>query len=259
MLTGVNVCIPSYKRAGAVKGYDYFRTARIVVPESQLDDYARHYNAARLIAVPDEWDGNIARKRNWILRNIPRPLLMIDDDVRAITTTEGEYDEEGRFLGRSRQKIILTPEQAETVIAQGFNLACEWDCPMWGINVNTDGRNYQQYKPFSLSMVILGPFQGHLEHGLLFDERMGTKEDYDMSLQALNRHGKILRLNKYAYDCDHGTNRGGIVAGRTMEIEVAYCRAVERKWGRGIIRYPLKPKTMNELLSATVNIPIAGA
>lgn len=54
MLKGVNVTIPSYKRVGAVKGYDNFRTAKIVIPESQRDDYARHYDPRRLIVIPDD-------------------------------------------------------------------------------------------------------------------------------------------------------------------------------------------------------------
>ena len=258
MLKGVNVTIPSYKRAGVVRGYDYFRTAKIVIPESQRDDYARHYDPKRLIVIPDDQDGNIPRKRNWILQNIPRPLLMIDDDVECLTMTEGVYDRSGQFVGRSEQLIRLTVEQAEALIVHGFNLAHEWGVVLWGVNCNTDGRNYQQYKPFSLTQVILGPLCGHLEHPLLYDERMGTKEDYDMSLQALMRYQKILRLNKFAYYCKHGDNRGGIVSLRTLERETGWARAIEKKWGRGVIRYPMQPKKMSDILNGNVNVPIAG-
>ena len=257
-IEAVNIVIPSYKRAGAVKGYRYFRTARIVIPESQADDYRAHYDPARLIVIPDEADGNIARKRNWILRNVPRPLVMIDDDVRAVMMTEGKYDAAGKFIGGSAQRIRLTPAQAENLIVNGFNLAYSWGCPLWGLNVNTDGRNYQQYKPFSLTLPILGPFQGHLEHDLLCDERLDMKDDYDFSLQALNKYRKILRMNKYAYDCAHADNKGGIVAMRTMKRETDACRAIERKWGRDIIRYPLNPKKQTELLNGVLNVPIAG-
>lgn len=254
----VNIVIPSYKRAHALKGYDYFPTARYVIPASQEADYLKTCSPDRLIVIPDECDGNIARKRNWILKNIPRPLLMLDDDVSALAMTEGIYDERGRFTGRCRQHQVLTPEQAHEVIIQGFNLAHQWGCVFWGLNVNTDGRNYQQYKPFSLTAPILGPFQGHLEHDLLCDERMGTKDDYDFFLQVLHRHKKALRLNKFCYVCDHGDNLGGIVSMRTMEKETQYCRAIESKWGRHIISYPLKPRRMSDLLNGRVRVPIAG-
>lgn len=255
MAAKVFIAIPSIGRADALKGYHYFPSARYVVPQSQAAAYLKKVAKSRLVVIPDEADGNIARKRNWILQNLPRPLLMIDDDVARLVMTEGRYDKDGRFLGCAAEKIPLTPDQAVDVIAQGFNLAHHWGCVLWGINVNTDGRNYQQYKPFSLTNVILGPFQGHLDHGLLCDERMGSKDDYDLSLQALNKHRKVLRLNKFAYDCDHGDNAGGIVSMRTMERETAYCRAIEKKWGRHIISYPLKPKKMGDLLNGRVNVP----
>jgi hypothetical protein len=76
---------------------------------------------------------------------------------------------------------------------------------------------------------------------------------------VLHRHKKVLRVNKYAYDCEHGDNAGGIVSMRTWEREVAYCRAIERKWGRHIISYPLEPKKMGDLLNGRVNVPIGGA
>lgn len=253
----INIVIPTYKRACALVGEDYFRFSKYVLPESQRDDYKKMLPAKRMIVIPDENDGNIARKRNWILRNIGRPLLMLDDDVCGLTTTEGIYT--GGEFQKAKQMVKLTPDQATNVIECGFNLANEFGCVLWGVNVNTDGRNYQQYKPFSLSHVILGPFSGHLKHDLFYDERMGTKDDYDFSLQVLRKYKKILRINKYSYDCSHGTNSGGLVGGRTLELEAKYCQAIMKKWGAGIIKYTLPPKKPTDLLNAArVNIPIAG-
>ena len=248
----VNIAIPTYKRSRALAGRDYFKTAKYVLPESQRDDYRKVIPASRMIVIPDEWDGNIARKRNWILKNIDRPLLMMDDDVKCII-----HSEKGK-RARVRQKIPLTPKAAEAFIQSGFHLAAEWGCVLWGINVNTDGRNYQQYKPFSLTQMVLGPFQGHLDHDLMYDERMGTKDDYDFCLQALNKYRKILRLNKFAYDCRHGDNSGGIVSGRSWEREVEFCRAVMKKWGSKIISYHIPPQKTGDLLNGRVNVPIKG-
>ena len=253
----VTIAIPSYRRARRLAGAEYFKGAKYVVPESQRDEYTATVGAGRLVVIQDSEDGCIGRKRNWILRNIDRPVLMIDDDVEGLATVEGSH--EGRDgTGKVNQRKKLTPEQAQAVIEHGFNLANEWGCVLWGIAMNEDGRNYQQYKPFALTEVVLGPFQGHLEHGLMYDERMGTKEDYDFSLQVLNRFRKVLRINKYSYLCRHGDNAGGIVSMRTMERELADCRAIERKWGRAIIHYPLAPRKITELLNGNVNAPIRG-
>jgi hypothetical protein len=252
----LSIVIPSYKRWQRLVGYDYFSLAKYVVPESQADDYIKGRDAKRFIVIPDVDDGSIVKKRNWILRNIPRPLVMIDDDVDKITMCEGgEYFEN---YGRAKQMTPLTPEEAAGVLVQAANLAAEWGCPMFGFNLNTDGRNYQQYKPFSLTQPILGPCCGHMDHDLLYDEEMDLKEDYDMSLQALNKYRKILRINKYAVAAEHKDNSGGCVSYRSMEREEAACRAIERKWGKKIIHYNTQKGKYTSYLNGIMNVPING-
>lgn len=252
----LKIIIPSYKRWGKLAGYDYFKSGIYIVPESQYDKYIQGREEKRFIAIPDSEDGNIVKKRNWILKNIPRPLVMIDDDVDKITMTEG-----GEFFqknGYAKQCVPLTSEQAEDLLIQICNLAYMWECPLFGFNINTDGRNAPPYKPFSLSQPILGPCCGHLEHDLLYDENMDLKEDYDISLQALNKYRKILRFNKYAVNAEHKDNKGGCVSYRTLEREEQACRAIERKWGTKIIHYNTKKGKYTSYLNGVVNVPIAG-
>ena len=252
----LSIVIPSYKRWEKLVGYDYFKSAKYIVPESQIDKYIKGRDIKRFIAIPDSDDGNIIKKRNWILKNIPRPLIMVDDDVDKLTMCEGgEYF---KMYGRAKQMIPLTPDQAEGVFIQAANLAFEWGCPFFGFNLNTDGRNYQQYKPFSLTQPILGPCCGHLEHSLTYDERMDLKEDYDISIQALNVYHKILRINKYAVNAAHKDNSGGCVSYRTLEREAEACKAIERKWGTKIIHYNTKKGKYTSYLNGVVNIPIKG-
>lgn len=252
----LNIVIPSYKRYDNLPGYDYFYTAKYVVPESQYEKYIEGRDSERFIAIPDDQDGNIARKRNWILKNIPRPLIMIDDDVDMLTMCEGgEYFKKH---GTAQQKIPLSPEDAMAVFIQTANLAYEWGCPMFGFALNTDGRNYYQYRPFNLTQPILGPCTGHLSHNLMYDEKMDLKEDYDISIQALSKYKKILRFNKYAVNADHKNNKGGCVSYRTMEREEAACRAIEKKWGSKIIHYNTKSGKYTSYLNGIVHIPING-
>jgi hypothetical protein len=88
----MNVVIPSFKRADKLLGKDYFTMAKYVVPESQADAYSKVVGKKRVIALPDDQDGNIGRKRNWILRNISRPLIMMDDDVRKLVYWDNRHD-----------------------------------------------------------------------------------------------------------------------------------------------------------------------
>jgi hypothetical protein len=254
----LSIVIPSYKRWENLPGYDYFSTAKYIIPESQYNNYAFNRDKKRFIAIPDSEDGNIVKKRNWILKNIPRPLIMIDDDVTSLMMTDGKADDYFERMGIAKERVKLTPEQAIGIFEQTANLAYQWECPMFGFNLNTDGRNYQQYKPFSLTQPILGPCSGHLFHDLLYDEKMDLKEDYDISIQALNKYRKILRLNKYAVDADHKSNKGGCVSYRTLEREEAACKAIEKKWGTHIIHYNIEKGKYTSYLNGIVHIPING-
>lgn len=257
----LNIVIPSFKRWDNLPGYDYFPSSKIVIPESQADLYIKKAgrDSKRFIVIPDSEDGSSPKKRNWILKNIPRPLVMFDDDVDKITMCEGgEYFKEH---GRAKQCIPLTSEQAEDLLKQIANLAYMWGCPMFGFNLNTDGRNYQQYKPFSLTQPILGPCHGHLFHDLFYDEKMDLKDDYDLALQMLNKYKKVLRANKYAVNAQHGNVKGGCASYRTFERETAACKAIERKWGTKIIHYNIdggNSKRESAYLNGIVNVPIKG-
>jgi hypothetical protein len=251
----MNVIIPSYKRSHDLKGKDYFLMAKYCVPESQREEYAQVLGEDRVICLPDTEDGDIVRKRNWILRNISRPLIMIDDDVSEI----GYYESRGGKVDGNHKIKILDKNALSGFFEHNFLLAEEFGVKMWGLAQNQDNRIYKEFLPFNLSNIILGPFQAHLDHDLYFDERVGTKDDYDMAIQQLNKYRKVLRLNKFHYICEHGDNKGGIVSYRTREREIEYCKQIMLKWGKKIIQYKIPPEKMTDLLNAKkVNIPIKG-
>lgn len=251
----MNVIIPSYKRAYDLKGKDYFFMAKYCVPESQKDEYIEVLGIDRVITLPDIDDGDIVKKRNWILKNIPRPLIMIDDDVKSINY----YEKRSGKIDGEQKKKELDKNLLIEFFKHNFKLAEDFGVKMWGLAQNEDNRIYKEFLPFNLSNIILGPFQGHLQHDLEFDKRVGTKDDYDMALQQLHKFKKVLRLNKFHYLCEHGDNKGGIVSYRSKEKEIEYCKQIMIKWGKKIIQYRIPPKKMTDLLNAKkVNVPIKG-
>jgi len=247
----LNVIIPSYKRADNLVGKDYFLSAKYCVSESQKKEYIDAVGIDRVIVLPDEQGEHIGKKRNWILQNVARPLIMIDDDVKYLAMWD---DREKNYLRKTVDKELI-----DELLESFVNLAIEFDVKMFGLAQNTDDRTFKEHTPFNLTNIILGPFQGHLEHDLMFDEGVGSKDDYDMALQQLRKYKKVLRLNKFAYDCGHGNNKGGMVSSRTVEKEIEYCQAIMKKWGKKVIRYNLPPEQMTDLLNAHhVNVPISG-
>lgn len=249
----MNIIIPSYKRSEQLLGKDYFTMAKYCVPESQTSEYIKAVGKNRVIAIPDNEDGSITKKRNWILKNIPRPLIMIDDDVKKLVYWDN------RKNGASYLRKEFPKELIHDVFMEFISITDQFGAKMFGISQNTDDRVHKEFQPFNLTNIVLGPFQGHLEHGLWFDDKVGSKDDYDMSLQQLKKYKMVVRFNKYAYECEHGDNKGGIVSFRTKEKEVEWCKNIMKKWGTKIIKYEIPPRKTTDLLNAKhVNVPIKG-
>lgn len=252
----MNYFIPSYKRSQGLKGKDYFTSAKYVIPISQLNDYLKVLPEERIITIPDEDDGNLCRKRNWIMKNCPRPFVMLDDDVYDIRTMQNR-----RFDVGFTQFETMEFEKFDAYMDSVADLCRELDVRFFGISSKTDEREYKEWLPFSMTNIVNGPFQGHMEHELLYDERMPTKDDYDMTLQQLREFKKVLRVNFLAFYkfATKDGNEGGLVSMRTQEYETDNCRAIMRKWGTKIIRYELPPKKLNDLLNPKkMNVPIKG-
>lgn len=250
----ITLTIPSFRRSASLPGRDYFASAVYVVPESQADAYASAgVPHRRIVTLPDEQDGNAARKRNWILANFPRPLVMIDDDVESI----GYFERTGQKDGDHAPKVLPADALPEW-LERGFELAEGFDVPVWGVAQNPDNRIYKEWQPFNLIQPILGPFTAHRAHEVRCDERMGCKDDYDFALQILQRYGKALRWNRFHYNRPPPGNAGGAVSYRTREYEKKCADAIMAKWGKNVIWYRWPPRRPNDLLNGRVQVPLNG-
>lgn len=89
----------------------------------------------------------------------------------------------------------------------------------FGLQCMPDKLVYRENMPFGFVSYIRGPFQGFIENagGLRYDERLPLKEDYDMTLQQLNRFRRVLRINKCFYVCEQSTIPGGCASYRNLE------------------------------------------
>lgn len=229
-MSDFNICIASYKRAGMVTSDKVFRNAHIIVPESQYEEYNKHYyyNGCKVIPLPDEADGNLVRKRNWILDNYPGNVLIVDDD----------YDHIGIFEHGKQYKMDV--DQVDNLLQTGFQMCEDAGTVMWGLNVQSDPKFYREYSPFSFLSVVLGPFQAFSNCDLRYDEEIYLKEDYDMSLQVLRKYHKILRFNKFYYQVDHFDRAGGCQTYRSLQKEHDHLMKLQKKWGSRIVRFDIK-------------------
>jgi hypothetical protein len=80
---------------------------------------------------------------------------------------------------------------------------------------------------------------------LRFDTALTLKEDYDYTLQHLDKYKNCFRYQKYIFEFEHYKNKGGAVDYRTEEEEQKNIKILFAKWGNKI---KLNPKRKNEIL-----------
>jgi hypothetical protein len=167
----------------------------------------------------------ISTTRNWILKNATtKYVIMVDDDMSSIQW----------LLERKRR--LLNSQEIHHFIELGFSMAEECGAGIWGMNLNQDPMAYQIVKPFGFADMCLGPFIGILDKELVYDEELNLKEDYDLSLQCLNKHRVTFRINFLSYAVDHQGKEGGCQTYRTSEEEERQNILFQKKWGSDIVR-----------------------
>jgi len=223
---GIPVVIPSYRRGHKRSPTQtYLPFAKLIVAQAEADEYRASGN--EIVICPNEAQGNLCRVRNWILDHWhdARGVLILDDDYSYI----------GKWNGRDF--VAQTAEEIAEFIEQGFGMAEELGAYLWGINCTFDKGAYREFTPFSTTAYIGGPFQAvRPATDLRYDETLPLKEDYDFTLQHLERYRRVLRFNAYAYIVKQNEQAGGCATYRTMDRERAQFEGLQKKWGGGIVR-----------------------
>lgn len=234
----ISIYIPTYKRWDKMSTHKLVPYCTVVCPIEQVEKYKEHNEGIEILACPNEVEGNIAKKRNWIKRQCKTPyLIMLDDDITHFQRLEGMVQQK------------LSHDEVMKMFLQGFQLMEDLGTVLWGINLTNAPQGYRENLPFSMLSPVLGPFSAQKNiNTLWYDERLPLKEDYDLSLQVLQKYHKILRMNKYSYVTKHLTNAdGGCVSYRTIDRELAQNKQLQKKWGKEIVKFDMS-RSVNPLI-----------
>ena len=227
-------CCPSYKRP-KVKTLDYLSKIRIYVAPEEYEDYKKENPGADIVKCADGVQGSVCRVRNYILdeefKKGAEAVCIVDDDMSGIYYMKG--DKELKTISQT-----LLTEQEVYQIAEKYSQVCkDLGFYYWGMNCNRDSLSYRQYSPFSFKRFIGGPFQGFInDGGIRFDESLPLKEDYDMTLQQLNKYRGVLRCNFLSYDVLQAKQEGGCAMYRNSEREAEQFKLLQKKWGTKIVQ-----------------------
>jgi hypothetical protein len=223
---------PSYKRPKGKSTHLIIPEVTYVVSESEKESYINSGEHDKFWFVPSTAQGNLCRIRNYILDNSDcKKILLLDDDHTRI----------GMWSGNKR--IILSENQIMEFIHNSFNMADDYNIKFWGILPNNDKLSYRESAPFSLSSYIGGPWQAFNDCDLRYDEKLPLKEDYDMTLQILNKYRRALRINYIHYFPKQHNNTGGCAIYRNIEFEKQQMKDLKKKWGSKIVKSGALGKT----------------
>ena len=215
----MKILVPSYGRDGTASTMDILPSALIVVPESQREQYERHY-PGRVIAIPDDQDGNISKKRNAMLELLAHgeACWMVDDDLQRVHRMKDGY-----------------VQDVEQVLESFTVLAEQLGAFYGGFSNTSDPVKYAEYAPFSLCKPSYGCVYIRRDSRITYDTDLGRHEDADIYLQYMNKHRRVIRDNRYyfQFECNKDTakktQRGGI-----EHNEEHYNPALDKlihKWG----------------------------
>lgn len=203
-----------------------FPSATVVIPKSQLAEYAPVVGKARIITHPDAVRG-LTPKLNWIFDHVldDEALVFIDDDITSIQRT---------FTERGQESTIRDPELAEEIIRATHILARDLGAHYFGWEASNGAlRYYTGLKPHMLTGYINGCAMGFRKgHGLRFDERIVAKNDFDIAAQNAHRHRTCFKNCRYTF-CQKETfvGKGGQAAHRNSDTEKRDVALLRKKWG----------------------------
>jgi len=239
----INYISPSYKRAETCSTHIIYPCFKYVVAEDEADNY-KHDK----IVIPNEVQGNISRVRNYVLDMFKgHVVVMMDDDC------------EGLYRWNNLKNNLLEENEFMEFCENMVQMIIDSKLKYGGVNIAapSDKGAYRENSPFSFVYPVLGPFCIHVGSELRYDENIPLKEDYDMSIQHLNKYRGILRANAYAYKVKQAINKGGCSGMRNSKKEKEQFELLTKKWGTDIVRYDIRSRKGFDF-NPIIKVPLRG-
>lgn len=201
------------------------------VPHSQRDAYAQH----GAVSFGEGSDVAVVPVRNRALRDAwdqGAICVQLDDDLKWAAFA---------INGRARR---TEPARAiETLVRRlsdsDFKLA----------GAAPTNNPYFVRKANSTNLFIRSGVIAVKPCGILMDERLKVKFDYDYTINHYRRYGGVLRCDDLIFDFQQRTNAGGHVDTRSERVEQEAIAYLLQKWGPWVKRHP---RRKNEVL---LNLP----
>lgn len=242
-------CIVSARRAQLPEGARDIATVQTaflsagVEPTWYVDEASLEaYRALGLRAVVG---GRLTPARNRALadaRRLGKACVQCSDDLSAWEYRVGEPSREKTLdaynaAHKAARRYAISPVAAARFVLAKMRGIAEGDAPrLGGAYILGDCSRTWGSEEYSRKSFILGDFFIDDDSGLLFDERLTLKEDYDFCAQHIHTYGSVLRCNRMTFTAKHYSNPGGAVDNRDAKglKEQENMAILFRKWPSAI-------------------------
>jgi len=237
---------PSYRRPQKSITQKNYPFVKLVVSEKEAEEYRKNGNDIQV--VPDSAQGNLCRIRNYILDNFFKDceaIVLLDDDCRGI------------YRWEAQKKRKLEEEDLMEFCENMAILTRDWGFKFFGVNCVQDKGAYREHTPFATLGYIGGPFQGHLQNNIRYDEQFPLKEDYDITLQHIKENGGALRANFINYDNMQADQKGGCGTYKNIKEEQRQFLLLQKKWGVSVLKQDKSSKRSFDF-NPILKVPLRG-
>ncbi len=216
--------ILSRSRFKDISTHKLLRNFDLVVPESQVEEYAKTVkNADAIVPIPDDVLG-LGAVRNWIMSHYDEEILiMLDDDIKNFVSL-----------------LQLKPEKIEDIdVIECILFNCAQNCVDAGLSLfsfnqcTTDVLKYQHSKPFNLCSWV-GTVIGIVGRNFTFTEINKLKVDADYSLKVLLKERIVWIEQRFSFQNIRDKNIGGNTEFRTQQAIEDEISFLEEKWKKHI-------------------------
>jgi hypothetical protein len=156
--------------------------------------------------------------------------VQLSDDIKKVTTNKNFETKREVNLDLAINEMINVFNKVEGVYLMG---------------VPPTSNDFFAKNKISKNTFCIGDMLFIKPNSLRFDNNLTLKEDYDYTLQHINKYGHCFRYQKYLFEFQHYKNQGGAVDYRTEKEEQKNINILFQKWGNKI---RLNPKRKNEIL-----------
>jgi hypothetical protein len=156
--------------------------------------------------------------------------VQISDDLRKVTTNKNFAEKKEVNLDLAIEELIKVFKKVNGVYLMG---------------VPPTTNDFFAKTLISKNTFCIGDMLFIKPNDLRFDTALTLKEDYDYTLQHLNKYKNCFRYQKYLFEFEHYKNIGGAVDYRTEQEEQKNIKILFAKWGSKI---KLNAKRENEIL-----------